>query len=97
MDRVPKGFRWLGTRYARMEELNLKKAVNIAPSLVYKLVLSTEESLCRKPFENREMVERKHEIIKALQFPYSEVVTIDAEQNFDKEINEIKQILWKKY
>ena len=96
LKKVPRGLKWLGEMYAKREERNLRRAVNMSPALVYKLILSPEESLRRKPFENREMVERKHEIIKALKFPSSEVYTINAEQNYEQEIIQIKQILWRK-
>ncbi len=82
--------------YAKREEKALKKAVRIQPDLVIKLMLTTEESLRRKPKENAENVQRKHEIIKQLAFPKSRVVMVDVMKDYGTEITEIKQIIWKK-
>ncbi|MCQ2480265.1 MAG: hypothetical protein MJ120_06435 [Clostridia bacterium] len=80
--------------FAKKEEKYLKKAVELCPDTVIKLMLSPEESIRRKPQENYEMVKRKHEIIKALEFPKSSVYTVDVTQKYDAEIIEIKNIIW---
>ena len=95
-ERVPSAFRWVAELYARQEEHNIEKATQLVPDIVIKLMLSPEESLRRKPFENKEMVEKKHEIIKSLSYSGSRVVTIDAEQDYSNEILQIKTILWEK-
>ncbi|HBL41622.1 MAG TPA: hypothetical protein DDY98_08775 [Ruminococcaceae bacterium] len=82
--------------YAKREEKLLKKAVRIQPDLVIKLMLTTEESLRRKPKENAENVQRKHEIIKQLAFPKSRVVVVDVMKEYHVEITEIKSIIWRK-
>lgn len=83
-------------RYAKREEKALKKAVRIQPDLVIKLMLTTEESLRRKPREKAENVQKKHEIVKQLAFPKSRVVVVDVMKEYNKEIVEIKNIIWKK-
>ena len=74
----------------------LKKAVRIQPDLVVKLMLTTEESLRRKPREKEENVQRKHEVIKQLEFPKSRVVVVDVMKDYGKELVEIKNIVWRK-
>ena len=96
LNKVPKGFMWLAKCYAWKEEKYLKKAVNNAPDMVFKLLLSPEVSKQRKPFENFEMIKQKHDIIKALSFPSSQVEIIDAEQPYSNEILMIKKIIWKR-
>lgn len=93
-DRVPGKLKWIAECYAKLEEHNIEKAVRMTPDIVIKLMLSPEESLRRKPFENKELVERKHKIIENLSFDKSHVVVIDAEQNYEREIIQIKNIVW---
>ena len=83
-------------RYAKREEKALKKAVRIQPDLVIKLMLTTEESLRRKPREKPENVQKKHEIVKELAFPKSRVVVVDVMKEYGAETVEIKNIIWKK-
>lgn len=80
--------------YAKTEEKNINKAVSISPKIVIKLMLSPEESIRRKPFENYEGIKQKHEIIKKLEYPQSKVFVIDATQDYEEEIKEIKNIIW---
>ena len=94
-DRVPNGFKWMAQIYAKLEERNIEKAVQLAPDVVIKLMLSPEESLRRKPFEDKEIVERKHEIIKSLSYSGSHEEVVDAEQDYNQEILQIKSIIWK--
>ena len=96
LDRVPKSFVWIANCYANREEYYIRKATETAPEIVFKLMLSPEESLRRKPFENAEMVQRKHEIIKKLEYPSSDVRVIDAEQSYQAEILQIKAIIWER-
>ena len=80
--------------YATLEEKKLAKAVKYNPDIVFKFMLSPEESLRRKPQENYESVCRKHEIIKSLEFPNSKVFVIDATQPYEQELIQIKNIIW---
>ena len=96
LDRVPKRFVRFANYYANREEYYIRKATETAPEIVFKLMLSPEESLRRKPFENAEMVQKKHEIIKHLSYPSSDVRVIDAEQSYHAEILQIKAIIWER-
>lgn len=80
--------------FARSEEKYIEKAAKLCPDVVVKLMLSPEESLRRKPQEKYEIVKRKHEIIKALQFDSAQVYTVDVTQKYEDEITEIKNIIW---
>lgn len=81
---------WLASR----EEKKLELACNMPPQIVFKLMLSPEESMRRKPFEKYEEVKKKHEIVKQLEFPDSDVYTIDATQPYEEELLQIKRIIW---
>lgn len=80
--------------FAKSEENSLIKAERINPNLVFKLILSPEESKRRKPHEDFEKIKRKHEIIKSLSFNNSKVYEIEATMNYDDELILIKQIIW---
>lgn len=96
LDKVPQGLKWLAKMYARSEERCIIKAASNEPSMVFKLMLSPEESMRRKPFENYEAVKMKHEIIKTLTYPKSQVVRVDAEQPYEEEITSIKKKIWQR-
>ena len=82
--------KWL----AKREYHIIEKIQSYQPRLVFKLMLSPEESIRRKPFENLEAVTRKHEITKQLQFPNSNVYTVDATQDYQQEVVFIKKQVW---
>ena len=79
---------------ANREECIIGEACKITPDVVIKLMLSPEESIRRKPFENYDAVKIKHDIIKNLEFPQASVYTIDATQPYVQELILIKNILW---
>lgn len=79
---------------AKVERRYIEKIQKYQPGLVFKLMLSPEESIRRKPFEDLEAVTRKHEITKQLQFYDSEVHIIDATQDYQQEILMIKNKIW---
>ena len=82
--------RWM----ARREQHYIDKIQDYQPRLVFKLILSPEESIRRKPFENLEAVTRKHYITSQLIFPHSIVHTVDATMNYQQEIIFIKNQIW---
>jgi len=92
---LEKGFdNFIIKRYALREEYYLNKIQKYQPSIVFKLLLSPEESIKRKPFENYEQICQKHEITKKLAFSNSEVHVIDATQEYEKELLMVKNIIW---
>lgn len=82
-------------RFAKVEEKLFCEAVEHEPDLVFKLILSPEASISRKPSESYEGVKIKHEIIKCMKFQNADVVDVDATMDFDDEILMIKSIIWR--
>jgi len=82
--------RWM----AKREQHYIEKIQDYQPRLVFKLMLSPEESIRRKPFEKIEVVTRKHQITEQLEFPRSLVHTVDATMNYQEELIFIKNQIW---
>lgn len=76
------------------EEKAINKAQKYQPDLMFKLVLPAEESIRRKPDHTIEEVRPKAEMTEKLIFNNSKVFVIDATQPYEKEILEIKRIIW---
>ena len=81
-------------RMAQKEEYYINLIQKYQPSIVFKLLLSPEESMRRKPFENYEQVCQKHEITEKLVFNDSETHIIDATQDYNKELLLVKSLIW---
>jgi thymidylate kinase len=79
---------------ARRESDILKKATGHQPSLVFRLLVPPEVSLQRKPDHDYEVIRRKAEITEKLVFEQSRDYVIDATQVYDKELLEVKRIIW---
>lgn len=82
---------------AKKEEKAIEKAQKYQPNLMFKLILPPEESIRRKPDHTIEEVRPKAEITGKLKFENSKVIDIDATQNYDQELLEIKRIIWKEF
>jgi thymidylate kinase len=80
--------------YANAEEKNIENAISITPDIVFRLQLSVEESLRRKPSEDRGKVLQKKQIVDSMSFANSVVYNINAEQNYNDELIEIKNLIW---
>lgn len=83
--------------FAKREEAIISKVVKCPPEIVFKLHLSPEESMRRKPFENYLSVKKKHEIIKGLSYCGSVIYDIDATQDYKTEILMIKTKIWESF
>ncbi len=79
---------------SKLELYYLNKSQDHQPKVCVKLLLPVEESLRRKPFEKEELIRRKAEITKNLEFNTSQVYEIDATQPYQQELLEIKKIIW---
>ena len=86
--------KYIANRLAKREEKDIEYVWSNTPDVVFKLVLPVEESFRRKPHENRDAVRCKHDVIENLEFDNTKVYTIDATQNYEKEIIEIKRNIW---
>ncbi len=84
-------------RYKRINKMELKylNIVNqVQPDLVIKLRITSEVAASRKPDHNYEEIVRKVNITEELKYPRSKVYIVDAQQPLDKELIEIKRIIW---
>lgn len=85
---------YLNKMMARWEYKYFRRIQQWQPQLVFKLILSPEESLRRKPFENLENVIQKHHITKELRFKGARVLDVDATQDYKQELLIIKKEIW---
>lgn len=81
---------------ATKEEQYINRIQQYQPDIVFKLLLSPEESIRRKPFENYDIIKQKSKITPLLKFQESDVYSLDATQDFSNEILCIKRIIWDK-
>ena len=93
MKKVPGALRGFFGRLAAREEKFVARAAAHQPDLVFKLMLSPEESLRRKPQESLEAVTRKHDFIKTWN-PGKKTLEIDATQDYAQELLTIKREIW---
>ena len=63
--------------------------------MVIKLYVSPEESVRRKPDHDIEEVSQKAAVIAALNFEHSQLYSVNTEQDFQTEIVEIRNLVWK--
>lgn len=84
-------FRWMSV----VEVGAIRKAQCMQPDVVIKLHLPAEESIRRKPDHTLEEVKPKAEITAKLKFDSSSVYDVDATQDYEDELLEIKRIIWK--
>lgn len=80
---------------AKMEESLIEQAQRYQPSMVIKLHLTPEEAIKRKSDHSIEEVTPKTQITPQLVFANSRVYDVDAEMNYEAEIIEIKQHIWR--
>lgn len=83
------------SHYAKEEERNIELCQSYQPDIVFKLILTVEESIRRK-HDKKDEIRIKVEITDKLKFEHSCVYEIDAMQDFSKELLSIKRIIWKK-
>ena len=79
---------------SRREKAILNKCNRFYPDLVFKLLLSPEESMKRKPDHDYNEIKVKSDITKKLEFPNSCVIDIDATMPYEEELKLIKSHVW---
>ena len=79
---------------AERERLPYRNAEKNQPDLVIKLDVSKEVALSRKPETGEDRVVDKIEAVRSLEFKHAEVVTINAEQELDEVVKEVKRAVW---
>ena len=85
----------LTKRLKRNEEKQLSIVKSIKPDIIFRLNISAETSMARKP-EQKDISEFQGKIddLKKITFQNAFIIDIDAEQPYDDELLEIKRILW---
>ncbi len=86
----------LGRKLARLEEKNLSQVEKESPDCVFKLIVPPEEAVRRSPGHAIQEVKRKAFITEKLRFDNSDIYEIDATQPYEKELLEVKGIIWDK-
>ena len=83
-------------RAMKKEKNRLDIVKSIKPDLIFRLNISAEVSMKRKPEQTDiDMYRKKIEDLNKITFQGAQIIDIDAEQPYEKEILEIKKILWK--
>lgn len=82
-------------RYRKKEEQKLQIVKAIKPDIIFRLNISAEESMRRK-HDQSDITVAKSKINDLLSIGYqgARVIDIDAEQEYDKELLEIKKYIW---
>lgn len=81
-------------RIIKREEENIEKAIQVIPDIVFKLEISPEEAVRRKNENTLAEMKRKVALIEKIEFEGSKVYKIDASQNMNQEMLEVKRIIW---
>lgn len=83
-------------RLARKEEEMMQIVHEIYPDIVFRLNISAETAMSRKPNEHFDIkpIEFKVKAVKSLKFEHSLLIEVDAEQAYDKELLIIKRKIW---
>lgn len=75
------------------EKLGIVKTIK--PDIIFRLNISAETSMARKPEQkNIDLFRKKIEDLNKITFQGARIVDIDAEQPYETELLEIKKILW---
>lgn len=78
----------------KKEESNIQSAIKIKPDIVFKLNISPEEAVRRKKENTLAEMKRKVAIIDGVRFEESKVYNINAAQNMNQEMLEVKRLIW---
>jgi thymidylate kinase len=85
-------------RLAQKEERRLALVREIRPDLIFRLNISAETSMARKPEQQDiETFRGKIQELRQITFQGARIVDIDAEQPFERELLEIKRIIWESF
>lgn len=85
-----------GKFFIKMEEKNITEVVSKKVDCIFKLTLPAEIAVKRSPGHNIGEVKRKADITEKLQFKNCDVYEIDVRQPYEKELLQIKGIIWEK-
>lgn len=79
---------------AKRESVPYRNAERNQPDLVVKLDVSKEIALSRKPETDEKSLEKKIKAVRSMEFNDSEVITVDAEQELEEVVKEVKRAVW---
>ncbi|MDX9918123.1 MAG: hypothetical protein RBT15_08930 [Gudongella sp.] len=80
---------------SKIEAKILKRTVDIKPDLIFRLNISTETSMKRKPEQNNyKYFEEKTKKVAELKFPDTLIFEINAEKDLAEILLQIKEIIW---
>lgn len=86
--------RWID-RMIRKENKKLGIVKKIKPDIIFRLNITAETSMSRKPEQkNIDLFRRKIEDLNKISFQGARIIDINAEQPYESELLEIKKILW---
>src|SRR5690606_36959482 len=80
---------------AKLEKELFYKTVPLEADLVFKLNVSPEVAIQRKPKHSFSMISHKCNIINQISFSNSKMVDIDADQAYREVLLQIKREIWK--
>lgn len=90
------GEKWFVKKMESTEMKRLGIVRSIKPDLIFRLNISVETCISRKPENtNREMFEKKICDLRKLNFQNARIIDIDAEMPYEEELLVIKKSLWK--
>lgn len=90
------GNTWYIRRMKKKEKESMSIVKYVIPDLVFRLNISAETSMARKPEQKDiEMFKQKIIDLNRINFQGATIIDIDAEQPYSDELLEIKSILWR--
>ena len=82
-------------RCKRNEEKCLSIVEHVKPDLIFRLNITAETSMRRKPEQkNIKVYQKKIDLLNDVRFKGARIIDIDAEQPREQELLEIKRIIW---
>ncbi len=82
-------------RLIKKEQKMLDIVKEVKPDIIFRLNISAETSMARKPEQTEiELFRKKIEDLNRITFSGADIVDIDAEQPYEQELIQIKGILW---
>lgn len=90
------GENWFTKKMKKREKYYMDIVKLVKPDLIFRLNISAETSMKRKPEQTCiESFRAKIQEISQINFQNATIIEVDAEDTFDNEILEIKRIIWK--
>ncbi|MGV3502246.1 MAG: hypothetical protein ACO1O1_00950 [Adhaeribacter sp.] len=85
---------WAGSPVAHLEQAYFDQAAGLAADLVFRLQVSPETAIRRKPEHDFEQIKIKSAALDQITFPMGHTIPIDANQPYDQVLLAIKRAIW---